>query len=163
MLLVQRVMKAQYNISSDGVLLSLCGKPPTVSNTCLTTPHVADLVAVLRKRPSFESGWRIILIGLLNGGMISVLLTENYRLYGFPCATFKDVQMDYDLTVDKNYANVGQKWSWGVRVKRREADKSLISLFAFHCPVFGKGFSPQGTEAWGADTGGVVSSGSSKF
>lgn len=39
------------NISSDGVLLSLGGKPPTVRNTCLTTPHIADLVAALRKDP----------------------------------------------------------------------------------------------------------------
>lgn len=71
--------------------------------------------------------------------------------------------MDYDLTVDKNYANTGQKWCWDIWVKRREVDKSLISLFAFHRPVFGEGFRPQGTEAWGADTGGMISSGSSKF
>lgn len=71
--------------------------------------------------------------------------------------------MDYDLTVDKNYANTGQEGSWDVWVKRREVDKSLISLFAFRLPVFGEDFSPQGIEEWGADTGGVISSGSSKF
>lgn len=163
MLLVPRVMKARYNISSDGVLLSLCGKPPTVSNTCLTTPHIADLVVVLRKRPSFKSGWRIIWIGLPNWRDDFSAVDRKLQTLRFPRATFKDEQMDYDLTVDKNYANTGQKWSWGVWVKRREIDKSLISLFAFHCPVFGKGFSPQGTEARGADTGGAVSSGSSEF
>lgn len=71
--------------------------------------------------------------------------------------------MDYDLTVDKNYANTGQKWSWGAWVKRREVDKSLISLFAFRRPVFGKGLGPRGIETWAADTGGVISSGSSNF
>ena len=55
--------------------------------------------------------------------------------------------MDYDLAMDKNYANTGQEWCRGVRVKRRGVDKSLISLFAFRCPVFGKGFSPRGIEA----------------
>lgn len=43
--------------------------------------------------------------------MISALLTENLL---FLCATFKDIQMDYDLTVDKNYGNMGQKWNWGM-------------------------------------------------
>ena len=159
MLLVQRVMKARDNISSDGYLLSLCGKPPTVSNTCLTNPppHIADLVVLLRRRPSFESGWRIILIGLLNSGMISVLLTENYRLCGFlvlPSRTCKWIMISLLIQ--------GRSGSLSVWVKRKEENKSLISLFAFHCPVFGKGSSTPGIEAWGADTGGVVSSGSSK-
>lgn len=59
MLLVHRVMKALYNISSDGVLPSLCGKPPTGSNTCLTTPHKAGRMALRGKG-------RIILIRLLS-------------------------------------------------------------------------------------------------
>lgn len=54
MLLVQRVLEEQCDISSDGVLLSLCGKPPTVSNTCLTAPHIAELVVALREGLSFE-------------------------------------------------------------------------------------------------------------
>ena len=47
--------------------------------------------------------------------------------------------------------------------KGREVDKPLISLFALRRPVFGEGLGPQGIEAWGADTGGGISSGSSKF
>lgn len=111
-------MKAQYNISSDGVWLSLRGKPPTVSNTCLTTPHIADLVPVLR-------GDTLIWIRLKNNFN---WITEQWDDFSavdrklqtlqFPRATFKDIQMDYDLTADKNYANTGQKWSRGVWVKR---------------------------------------------
>lgn len=137
-------MKAQSNISSDGGFAVSCGKPPAVSNTHLTPPHITDLLLLRGKDPSFKWGWRTSLIGLLSAGMISALLTENLL---FLCATFKDIQMDYDLIVDKNYGNMGQKWNWGMWVKRREADKSLINLFTFHCPVFGKGFSPQGN--WG--------------
>lgn len=79
--------------------------------------------------------------------MIPVLLTRKLQTLRFPRATFKGIQMDYDLTVDKNYANMGQKWSRDVRVKRREVDKSLISLFALRRAVFGEGFSPWGIEA----------------
>ena len=84
-------MKAQDNISSDGMLLSLCDKPPIVCNTSLTTPHLADWVAVLKEEV-------IILIGLLNTGVILVLLTE--KTFHLPCATFKGTQMDYDLSVN---------------------------------------------------------------
>lgn len=122
-------MKAQYNISSDGASLSLCGKPPTVRNTCLTTPHAADLVVPLR-------GKTIIWIRLENNFN---WITEQWDDFNavdrklqtlqFPCAALKDIQTDYDLSVDKKYANTGQTWS--IWVKRREVDKSLISLFAF--------------------------------
>lgn len=53
-------MKTQCNISSDWGWMSLCGKPPTVSNTSLTTPHMVDLQLVK------EHIWRLILIGLLS-------------------------------------------------------------------------------------------------
>lgn len=92
-------MKAQY-ISADGVLLSLCGQPPTVSNTCLTTPHISDLVSVLKERKN-NFNWITE-----HWGDLCAVDREDLS-----CVTFKDMQMDYDLSVDKNYANTGQKWS----------------------------------------------------
>lgn len=88
--------------------------------------------------------YRVILIGLLNSGTISVLLMENYSLCSFPCAAFKGAQTDYDRSVYKNYANAGQERRWDLWVKRRVEDKSLISLFAFGWLVFGKNSGPQG-------------------
>lgn len=94
----QRVMKPQYNMSSDGGLVVSLWR----TTHSAQPPHIVDLVVVvaLREGPSFKSGRRIILIGLLNTGVISVLLTRKLQTLPFPCATFKDVQMDYDLTVD---------------------------------------------------------------
>lgn len=33
---------------------------------------------------------------------------------------------------------MGQEWSCGPRVKSREVDNALISVFAFHCPASGR-------------------------
>lgn len=77
-------MKPTYNMSSNGILLSLYGKPPTASNKCFTTPHVVDLVAVLRERPSIKSGWTV-LIGYRTVGDDFSDVDKNLQ-------TFKDTQ-----------------------------------------------------------------------
>lgn len=84
-----------------------------MSNTYLTTPHIADLVAVKRKGPDLNwlknnFNW------ITEQWDDSSYVDRKLQTLDFPCVTFKDIQVDYDLTVDKNYANTGQKWSWDV-------------------------------------------------
>lgn len=80
-------------------------------------------------------------------GMFPELLTVNYRVCSFlvlHSGTYKRIRISRRHCGQNNDGNVGQEWSWGLRVKRREVDKSLISVFAFDCPVFGEGPGPQG-------------------
>lgn len=83
-------------------------------------------------------------------GMFPELLTVNYRVCSFlvlHSGTYKRIRISRRHCGQNNDGNVGQEWSWGLRVKRREVDKSLISVFAFDCPVFGEGRAHRGMEA----------------
>lgn len=84
----------------------------------------------------------MFLIGLLNDGADSRAASWKIQTLQFYCVTFQDVQMNYNLTVDKKKCKYGG--ICGVWIKRGEDDKSLISLFAFHCPVFAKASAHKG-------------------
>lgn len=124
--------------------------PPTVSNTHFNNlPHCRRAEG----RTSFETDSRMILIGLLSSEMISVLLAENYRLKPPPSLSLCYIQGHTNglrsHCGQKLYANAGQKWGWDLWVKRRRgADKSLISLFAFVLACVWRRIQPMGG-GWG--------------
>ena len=99
------------------------------------------------EEPPFESGWRIILIGLLNSGMISLLLTEIYGLCRFRVLHSRTYKWIMIWLWTKTMLIRGRSGAEMCESKGREVDKSLISLFAFRWPVFWEGFSPRGD--WG--------------
>lgn len=67
-LAIRRVMKARRNISSNRAAVSFVGSLTEGAMQRLTTPRIADWVALVME-------WGMILIGLLNTGVASTLLT----------------------------------------------------------------------------------------